>query len=651
MAAINYEVDGGITGAGTLNAGTGAATVTFGGTSTISLANAGFKNIVVNGILNGSSGQSISVDGDFTLNTGSAFNGNGGTVVFSAQPTGHTISGVVVGEFSNINVNNGAANPDLTFASNQDLLGILTLSPGAIASSGGFLTLRSTNDNLAVDASIASLSSGADVTGNVNIQRYISAEAPAGIYRYLSSPLIGGTIAQWQTKFSVTGNFTGHSTTDPSTGTNVVCGVTMLPTKNSLFYWSENLQKYVGYPTDADGGVNAPLVPGRGYETFIRNCSTPTIPVLTGSIYNADKSGDFDFGSLMTNTGTGGFAGYNLVGNPFPSAIDWAASSGWTRPGISPVAAISDNGSGNLVFRYIDYTTAPPGGAAVIASGQGFWVRTSAQAPSTFSLKASEGVKAAAGSSYQFYRVANPVIDNLEISIANGAIQDKAIYKLNSNSVASLDDFDGPKLDNALLNLSTLSSENYKMAINSTNALPLNAPIQIYISTPGADPQTSEPYKIMPDGNYTLSFGMNGLFNTYSLFLQDSFTGKSQKLEQGVRYTFTASREKPGSVAANRFAITLSEKEALIGNADANGDSFNGIFPNPTNGVVTIRAKLDTESTAKILDNVGRTIGAINLNKATDGYYEGDYDFSGHSSGIYFVQVANSSVVFKVIRK
>ncbi len=274
-------------------------------------------------------------------------------------------------------------------------------------SSAGFLTLRSTNDNPAVDASIASLSSGADVTGNVNIQRYISAETATGIYRYLSSPVIGAKIAQWQTKFSVTGNFTGKSTTDPSTGTNVVCGVTMVPANNSLFYWNEHTQKCMGYPTNADGGVNAPLVSGRGYETFIRNCSTPTIPTLTGSIYNADKSGDFDFGSLMTNTGTGGNAGYNLVGNPFPSAIDWAASSGWTRTGISPVVAISDNGSGNLIFRYIDYTTAPPGGA-VIASGQGFWVRTSAQAPSTFTLTAAEGVKAATGSSYQFYRVAEP---------------------------------------------------------------------------------------------------------------------------------------------------------------------------------------------------------------------------------------------------
>src|SRR6185369_6877621 len=197
-----------------------------------------------------------------------------------------------------------------------------------------------------------------------------------------------------------------------------------------------------------------------------------------------------------------------------------------------------------------------------------------------------------------------------------------------------------PKLDNALLNLSTLSSENYEMAINSTNALPSNAPIQIYISTPGTDPETNEPYKTMPDGNYTLNFGMSGLFNTYSLFLQDSFTGKSQKLEPGGTYTFTATHAKPLSAAANRFTIVTSEKGGLSV-VNANEENFNGISPNPTNGVVTVRVKLNTESTAQVLDNVGRTVGTINLNKADDGYYAGQYDFSIHASGIYFVRVAN----------
>src|SRR6185369_13493186 len=56
---INYTVNGNISGTGTLNAGTGTSTAAFGGTSTILLANVAFKNIVVTGTLNGSSGQSI----------------------------------------------------------------------------------------------------------------------------------------------------------------------------------------------------------------------------------------------------------------------------------------------------------------------------------------------------------------------------------------------------------------------------------------------------------------------------------------------------------------------------------------------------------------------------------------------------------------
>ncbi len=191
------------------------------------------------------------------------------------------------------------------------------------------------------------------------------------------------------------------------------------------------------------------------------------------------------------------------------------------------------------------------------------------------------------------------------------------------------------------------------MAINSTNAVSNSSPIQVYISTPGTDPETNEPYKTMPEGDYTLSFAMNGLFNSYSLILKDFFTGKSQKLEPGATYNFTANRGNPGSVAADRFTIITSEKEGLFDDTDAitSGDNFNGVFPNPTSGVVTIKVKLNAESTAQILDNVGRAVGAINLDRTSDGYYSGEYDFGNHSSGIYFVRIVNSSLVFKVIRK
>jgi hypothetical protein len=67
--------------------------------------------------------------------------------------------------------------------------------------------------------------------------------------------------------------------------------------------------------------------------------------------------------------------GYNLVGNPYPSAIDWKASSGWTKTNIMPMIQFKN---GSVYATYNSTTNASTnGGTRYIPAEQGFLVSSS----------------------------------------------------------------------------------------------------------------------------------------------------------------------------------------------------------------------------------------------------------------------------------
>jgi hypothetical protein len=96
-----------------------------------------------------------------------------------------------------------------------------------------------------------------------------------------------------------------------------------------------------------------------------------------------------------------------------------------------------------------------------------------------------------------FYRTASE--NKLVISMSKDNVTDHAVIKLNPESVARLDDYDGPKMDNALFDISTLSEEGISMAVNSLNQIACGQVLPIRI-------------KDMTSGTYQLSFNLKGVF-------------------------------------------------------------------------------------------------------------------------------------------
>ncbi|MBT1705350.1 T9SS type A sorting domain-containing protein [Chryseosolibacter indicus] len=489
-------------------------------------------SILNNGSLT-TSGGTIELTGNFTNNN--LFNHGNGTLTFKGSTT-QTIAGS--SDFFNLNVNAGAhvviGDGAVVMLYNMLTLGGTGSSFDADGSSGsGELILASVSDVPPSDAMIATIPSGATFTGNVTVQRFMSGEGR--IYRYLSSPVTNATIADWQDNFSITGNFTGASTTDPSTGTNTVCGFKVATKTGSLFYYDNSVSQYIAYPTTSSA---APLEPGRGYSVYIRQCNDPIITDVRGPINQGSIALPLQHNASVAES-------WNLVGNPYPSTIHWGSTSGWTKNNIAQQIAVMDNGTG--VMRYSDLNL----DGNNVATGQAFWVRTTGNSPS---LIINETAKSSVTA--DFYREGKK--DEIILSLSNGTITDLTSYRINADARETLDDYDAPKMNNyrafvgEVFDLATLTP-------NGSQALAINAVPQIQC---GHVLQLVT--KDIAIGNYTLALtALSGIMEQFKWILKDKYLNKEVELSAVNKYVFTVTNDA-ASYASDRLQLTASEIQAEL---------------------------------------------------------------------------------------
>lgn len=487
-------------------------------------------------------GFTCTLGGDWTNN--GTFTRNSETILFNGSAD-QIISGSSLTPLTNISVNKTGGR--LLINGAVDLHRLLSISSatqvdadGALGN--GVLTLLSTGDQPTADASIAALPAGASVTGNVTVQRYMAPEVPGvtRVYRYISSPVSGRFLSDWQDDFPITGAFSNPNTEFPiGSGISTICSRPLAPNTASLFRYSEPATGtggsdlgWLAYP--ASGSTTAATIEvGRGYAAFIRECSNPTVVDVRGPA----NQGTISFNSIISRTNNGNVEdGFNLVGNPFPSAIDWNTDAGWTRTGISPVIYVRDNGGtgGYITF---DYTDNEP---MVLATGQAFWVRVTSGTPN-FSVNE----QAKTTNAGEFYRSGEQ--SKMVITMSKDGVSDRAILKLNSESTARLDDFDGPKLDNTLFDISSLSEEGISMAVNSIDQVTCGESIRLRM-------------KDVAIGVYQFSFDLQGQFERYNVVLFDKFTNVTSPLTKGSTYSFNVTNV-PASKAADRFELRFAEIE------------------------------------------------------------------------------------------
>lgn len=276
-------------------------------------------------------GGGISNSGTFTVSNGTiVMNGTAAQTIPAAAFSGDLIR--------NLTIDNNAG---VTLGGTLNLSDVLLVSNGQL-NAGGYLTLLST----AAKTALIDGTGNGEVTGNVTMQRYL----PSGFgYKYYSAPFQGATVNEFADDVDLGASF---------------------PT---FYRYDESLASsgWVTYTTTTN-----PLIPAQGYAANMGPAPAARTVDATGVVNNHLISS-----STLYNHNEPFTSGFNLVGNPYPSPVNWDAASGWTRTNIDNAVYYFDAGTTDqytgTYSSYINGVSSDGVAGPVIAAMQGFFVHVS----------------------------------------------------------------------------------------------------------------------------------------------------------------------------------------------------------------------------------------------------------------------------------
>lgn len=428
----------------------------------------------------------------------------------------------------------------------------ITLKPGAklVISSptafptpngGGKFTLQS---DATGTASIAEMAAGASIVGEVTCQQYIPANFRK--FRFLSHPFDSvQSLRKLSDDINITGNTAGTSL---NTGQTVGYGFTPTSTNNpSAFYFNT---------ATADGGATNDAgwkaftddtskiwSPGKGIRILIRGLRNQA-GTLNGkdSLPKAttfDFTGTVNYGNFTNQLVTGGSgttAGFNLVGNPYPSPVNiGAVLNAATNIGSSIYLRNPQTGS---------YTTVNPIPANyVIPAYTAFFVKALAATQLNFT----ESNKANCTTCPTVFRMAAPK-NHIEIkAIKNGEEYDNVNLNFGNYSDKYEEKNDAVKMMNNELNIYVLSADKQKLAADyrSINA----STISLGISLP----------KTNGVETYTLKIGDFNIDKGVKLQLHDKLNNTYTAIEKNMEYSLQIDPKNSASVGENRLEIIIKK--------------------------------------------------------------------------------------------
>jgi fibronectin-binding autotransporter adhesin len=220
------------------------------------------------------------------------------------------------------------------------------------------------------------------------------------------------------------------------------------------------------------------------------------------------------------------YQGYNLVPNPYPSAIDWDAAYGWTKTGIVNSFYMWPSGGST----YATWVSGTPGvgtngGSNIIPVGQAFIVKANALSPV---LSTTDGVRV--HNNLAFFKAEGIIPDLLRVKAIADEMTDEAVVRFKPEATSGADaQYDAWKLNGTeeAPQLYTVTSDNEKLAINSlpyetsSYVIPLN-------------------FEMKANAPVTFTFANIESFNpSVSIYLEDKLVNQTINLRTQSVYTFS----------------------------------------------------------------------------------------------------------------
>jgi hypothetical protein len=476
--------------------------------------------------------------------------------------------------------------------------GQLTLASGTTLNAYGNFLIES--DVNGTGTFVQETGSNLSVTGTTQVQQYLFGNgapgAPDGRMWYVSSPLTSST--------SNTFNAASSS--------------------NKL--WSYN-EPTLAYTEITDNTTS--LIPQRGY--VVRMGQNGNVTFSSGSFNN----GVMDV--TLTNTGTiAGKRGYNLVGNPYPSFLDWdevdttyVSSTMWYR---------TFNSSNNsMVFDTYNSTsqvgTNNNGNGAVtqyIPPMQAFWVKVKTDNSSSV-LTFRNSMR-----SHQTGHFLRTYSDNeiIRIIIDNGSYSDENILLFSSEARNNLDSWDSEKMLNTAANIPQMwmMVGNASVSINGMSRITSGMSVPLFMT-------------IKQAGAHSISLNLDEFNNTAEIFLEDLQTNMMHDLRTGP-YQFTSNNV----TNSNRFILRLfrpgkpeiTPQNPMIGEEDILIDPF----PNPFDErlYIQVNAPVNADYNWKISDVSGKLVlnGSQHTSKGINIF---EIETVSLPSGFYIFQLSTDGII------
>ena len=546
-------------------------------------------SLIVNGSISNSGSSSIAGSGSVlvagTSSSGTLDISTSNKVILSAKIwTGNTSTDWAtgtnwVGTGSNVAIPavvTGKYYPTLpggtfTYTGDMTILGGAEITIAGNTTIAGNLTIESNTSS--GTGSVYRSSGSLTVTGTTTVKQYVT----SGRYWYITNPVIGASL-------DVNGA--------------------------QSWTWSETAQKYNSGPSTTLG------------QGFVVKPSTDGQISFIGNTTNT-----LNFGTVspaITNT-AGTYSGYSLIGNPFPSYLDWSlvysANNGIT-------STISYSVSGNFATYNANGGSVTNGASRYIPPMQAIWIHT----PSTgvLSLPYSNCVSRPA-SAIKLKSNIEDSSKSVRLRVASGKFTDEHLLVMNSQAQDKFDAWDSEKrfadVDSFPQIYSLVDSK--KLIINAMSSPDSVGVVPVFFTTK---------FK----GTFNIGAPEITGLSGYSITLFDRAVNKAIDLTDVPSYSFTSAVTSD----SNRFELRLKANATTTFNKERAKNKSITVYANSESIIINIDGTLADDNSVVVYNTLGQVVAqtAIVSNKTV---VTGNF-----AAGSYFVKVKKgNTVITKTVEK
>lgn len=437
------------------------------------------------------------------------------------------------------------------------------------------------------------------------------------------------------------------------------------PTGTSNVYtWNEQTRQFVSISNSTD----IPAA-GTGFIVYVfsdnNNDGSPDGFPKSITNTSAQREGTVNPTLTFTDSGTPANDGWNLLGVPYGTTIDWDAGNGWTRTNLDGTFYVWSDSASSGAGAYLTWN----GTTGTLANGriapwQGFWVKANAASPA---ITFTDTVRSSGSTLFK-----RKPVSQLKFNLLNSEknMSSSTILLLHEEGTVEKDPLDAYKLqslNSEYLSLHTLLDSETGLDIN---AIPtdLDEILEVDMDIAGSN----------MGGDYTLNWSPSFIPDGMRFVLLDHVNREEIKLESQSTYTFQIKRtqaEKAGRKEVNvsfdtpghpvlsprvlkskqsagpRFTLRIIPNGVQVSTEEPselpNEVTLDQNFPNPFNPTTNISFTLPQagEVRLQVFDLLGREVSTLVNSRQSAGAHTVTFDASSLSSGVYIYRLQVSGVV------